>query len=67
MSVFSPPVAIEKLKSGQGGGVHPPGFGGGDDNGPGDSSPDYGRRNHVSDGFGKNDKGGQQPGKPPGE
>ena len=44
MSVFSPPVAIEKLKSGQGGGVHPPGFGGGDDNGPGDSSPDYGRR-----------------------
>jgi len=44
MSVFSPPVAIEKPKSGQGGGVHPPGFGGGDDNGPGDSSPDYGRR-----------------------
>ena len=44
MSVFSPPVAVEKPKSGQGGGVHPPGFGGGDDNGPGDSSPDYGRR-----------------------
>jgi len=44
MSVFSPPVAVEKTKSGQGGGVHPPGFGGGDDNGPGDSSPDYGRR-----------------------
>ena len=44
MSVFSPPVAVEKPKSGQGGGVHPPGFGGGDDNGRGDSSPDYGRR-----------------------
>ncbi len=44
MSVFSPPVAVTKPKSGQGGGVHPPGFGGGDDNSPGDSSPDYGRR-----------------------
>src|SRR5438045_9452387 len=44
MSVFSPPVAVEKRKSGQGGGAHPPGCGGGDDNGPGDSSPDYGRR-----------------------
>ncbi len=45
MPVFSPPVA-EKTKSGHGGGVHPPGFGGGDDNRPGDSSPDYGRRLH---------------------
>jgi cytochrome c oxidase subunit 3 len=44
MPVFSPPLAIEKPRSGQGGGVHPPAFGGGDDNGPGDSSPDYGRR-----------------------
>jgi cytochrome c oxidase subunit III len=46
MPVFSPPLAIEKPKSGHGGGVHPPGFGGGDDNGPGDSSPDYDRRLH---------------------
>ena len=44
MPVFPPPAAIERPKSGHGGGVHPPGFGGGDDNGPGDSSPDYGRR-----------------------
>jgi cytochrome c oxidase subunit 3 len=44
MPVFSPPLGIEEPKSGQGGGVHPPALGGGDDNGPGDSSPDYGRR-----------------------
>ena len=44
MPVFPPPATIERPKSGHGGGVHPPGFGGGDDNGPGDSSPDYGRR-----------------------
>jgi len=44
MPAFSPPATIERPQSGQGGGVHPPGFGGGDDNGPGDSSPDYGRR-----------------------
>jgi len=43
MPVFSPPL-VEKPRSGHGGGVHPPAFGGGDDNGPGDSSPDYGRR-----------------------
>jgi cytochrome c oxidase subunit III len=44
MPVFSPPLTIEEPKSGHGGGVHPPGLGGGDDNGPGDSSPDYSRR-----------------------
>ncbi|MBV9183492.1 MAG: heme-copper oxidase subunit III [Acidobacteria bacterium] len=37
--------AGEKPKSGQGrGGVHPPAFGGGGDQGPGDGSSDYGRR-----------------------
>ena len=45
MSTFLPPVTIEKPKSGQGGGgVHPPAYGGGGDNGPGDNSPDYERR-----------------------
>ena len=45
MPVFSPPPAIEKPKSGYGGGVHPPELGGGDNDGPGgDSSPDFGRR-----------------------
>jgi cytochrome c oxidase subunit III len=44
MPVFSTPPAIEEPKSGQGGGVHPPALGGGDDYGPGDSSPDYSRR-----------------------
>jgi cytochrome c oxidase subunit 3 len=45
MPAFSPP-AIPKLErpTGRGGGVHPPAFGGGDDNQPGDSFPDYGRR-----------------------
>ena len=45
MPVFSPPPAIQKPKSGYGGGVHPPELGGGDGNGAGgDSSPDFGRR-----------------------
>src|SRR5215467_1659628 len=48
MPVFSPSPVIEKLKSGYGGGVHPPKLGGGGDNGPGDSSPDYGRRLHSA-------------------
>jgi len=46
MPGFSPPPAVENPRSGYGGGVHPPELGGGDDNGPGDSSPDYGRRLH---------------------
>src|SRR5262249_7816434 len=45
MPVFLPPT-VARPHSGYGGGVHPPGLGGGDDNGPGDSSPDYGRRLH---------------------
>ncbi len=45
MPLVSPPIAIERLKSGHGGGgVHPPAYGGGGDNGPGDGSPDYSRR-----------------------
>src|SRR5579872_4906993 len=45
MPVLSPPIPIEKPKSGQGGGgVHPPAHGGGGDNGPGDGSSGYGRR-----------------------
>jgi cytochrome c oxidase subunit III len=45
MPVISPPIAVEKPKSGHGGGgLHPPGHGGGGDNGPGDGSYDYGRR-----------------------
>ncbi|HKW17940.1 MAG TPA: cytochrome c oxidase subunit 3 [Terriglobales bacterium] len=45
MPVVSPPIPIEKPKSGHGGGgVHPPARGGGGDNGPGDGSYDYGRR-----------------------
>jgi cytochrome c oxidase subunit 3 len=45
MPVLSPPIAIEKPKSGHGGGgVHPPAHGGGGDNSPGDGSYDYGRR-----------------------
>jgi cytochrome c oxidase subunit 3 len=44
MSAFLPPVAIERPKSGQGGGgVHPPAYGGGDDE-RGDGAPDYERR-----------------------
>jgi cytochrome c oxidase subunit III len=47
MQAISPPIAIEKPKSGNGsGGVHPPRHGGGDGNGPGDGSFDYGRRLH---------------------
>jgi cytochrome c oxidase subunit III len=45
MPVISPPIPVEKPKSGYGGGgLHPPGHGGGGDNGPGDGSFDYGRR-----------------------
>jgi cytochrome c oxidase subunit 3 len=45
MPLVSPPIAIERPKSGHGGGgVHPPAYGGGGDNGPGDGSPDYSRR-----------------------
>jgi cytochrome c oxidase subunit III len=45
MPMLSPPITIEKPKSGPGGGgVHPPGHGGGGDNGPGDGSFDYSRR-----------------------
>lgn len=45
MPVISPPIPVEKPKSGHGGGgVHPPAHGGGGDNGPGDGSSDYGRR-----------------------
>lgn len=45
MPVVSPPIAVEKPKSGHGGGgSHPPVRGGGGDNGPGDGSYDYGRR-----------------------
>jgi cytochrome c oxidase subunit 3 len=48
MPSFSPPPAIENPRSGYGGGLHPPQSGGGDDNGPGDSFPDYGRRLHSA-------------------
>jgi cytochrome c oxidase subunit 3 len=45
MPVVSPPIAVEKPRSGHGGGgLHPPAHGGGGDNGPGDGSFDYGRR-----------------------
>jgi cytochrome c oxidase subunit 3 len=45
MSAFLPPVTIERPKPGRGGGgLHPPAFGGGGDNGPGDSFPDFDRR-----------------------
>jgi cytochrome c oxidase subunit III len=45
MPVISPPIPIEKPKSGRGGGgLHPPAHGGGGDNGPGDGSYDFGRR-----------------------
>ncbi len=45
MPVVPPPIAVEKPKSGNGGGgLHPPAHGGGGDNGPGDGSFDYGRR-----------------------
>lgn len=45
MPVISPPIPIEKPKSGHGGGgVHPPARGGGGDNSPGDGSYGYGRR-----------------------
>jgi cytochrome c oxidase subunit III len=45
MPGFPPSVTIDRPKSGQGGGgEHPPRYGGGGDNGPGDGSPDYGRR-----------------------
>jgi cytochrome c oxidase subunit III len=46
MPVAAPPsIAIGRPKSGEsGGGVHPPAYGGGGDNGPGDGFPDYERR-----------------------
>ena len=45
MPLLTLPIAIERPKSGHGGGgVHPPAYGGGGDNGPGDGSPDYSRR-----------------------
>ncbi len=47
MPVISPPIAVEtdRPRTGQGGGgVHPPAYGGGGDNGPGDGSNDYVRR-----------------------
>jgi cytochrome c oxidase subunit 3 len=45
MPVLSSPIAIEKPKSGQGGGgLQPPARGGGGGDGPGDGSYDYGRR-----------------------
>lgn len=47
MPVIFPPAPIEKSKRRYGGGgVHPPEFGGGGDNGPGDGSFNYGRRLH---------------------
>lgn len=45
MPVISPPIPVEKPRSGYGGGgLHPPAHGGGGDNGPGDGSSDYSRR-----------------------
>jgi len=46
MPVISPPIVVEdRPRTGQGGGgVIPPAFRGGGDNGPGDGSDDYGRR-----------------------
>ena len=45
MPVVSPPIAVERPETGQGGGgVLPPAYGGGGDNGPGDGSNDYLRR-----------------------
>ena len=46
MPVFSPPAIRkpERAIAGRGGGVHPPAFGGGGDDRPDDSSPDYSRR-----------------------
>jgi len=46
MPVISPPIAVEdRPRTGQGGGgVIPPAYRGGGDNGPGDGSDDYGRR-----------------------
>ena len=45
MPTFTPSVEVRKPSFGEGsGGVHPPKYGGGGDNGPGDGSPDYGRR-----------------------
>jgi len=44
MPLVSPPIAIDRRESGRGGGVHPPEYGGGGENGPGDGSPDYSRR-----------------------
>src|ERR1700751_5355406 len=47
MPVISPPIGIERDRPGTGqggGGVHPPAYGGGGDNGPGDGSDDYVRR-----------------------
>lgn len=47
MAGQAPSIVIERPKLGQGwGGVHPPTLGGGGDNGPDDSYPDYGRRLH---------------------
>src|SRR6266852_3696240 len=47
MAVISPPIGIEHDRPGtgqRGGGLHPPAYGGGGDNGPGDGSDDYVRR-----------------------
>jgi cytochrome c oxidase subunit III len=45
MSAVSPPASIDRLNSGLGrGGVFPPEFGGGDNHGPDDGSPDYDHR-----------------------
>jgi len=44
MATFSSPVSIEVPKAGQGGGGTRPPVHGGDGDGPGDGSPDYGQR-----------------------
>ncbi len=45
MATLTPPVEVRKPSFGEGaGGVLPPEYGGGGDNGPGDGPPDYGRR-----------------------
>jgi cytochrome c oxidase subunit 3 len=45
MAALTPPVEVRKPSFGEGsGGVLPPKYGGGGDNGPGDGSPDYSRR-----------------------